>query len=1022
MAPNVISLIIAVHILLAWSNTALGDHWGAWSSWSECSRTCDGGATYQERKCLKSNSRSRAKYGCDGDRFRFNTCNIESCAPDATDFRTQQCSAYNNATYGGKLFSWLPYTDRRNPCTLYCIPMGSRTVVRLAPEVQDGTRCRPTSQDMCISGKCRTVGCDYKLDSSLKLDLCSVCGGNNSCLTNGTKERYHWIKIGMSPCSASCGVGIQTYRYRCRDRLTGNQVPDNRCSTLPKPNGSEKACFRRQCPPVWKIFPWQDCSASCGGGVAKRAVRCMDTLRDGRQQWLHDSFCPHPKPGTTRRCNPHMCPIWYAGAWSPCSVTCGWGEQSREVVCRHQGDTFCEADTKPVVRRNCTTPFRHCDDYGGVQPLALGPRTGRSNKNLVINENDVHKYKNEMLSPQFVVSNWGKCSATCGESYKTRYVRCQVFLPLLGDTVDMADSECYESYKPPTTEPCSVEPCYKNFRWETRGMTPCSRSCLGGTQETLLECVNQEDGSIHSPDHCQFAETVAIERRVCNDIPCPQRWRIGNFGECSTTCGGGLMFRDVSCIKQVDVTQDRVVKLPDVMCEQPVPLRVRECNTQYCPANWASGLWSKCSTTCGVGVELRPVVCQRVSPDGQPVDVDEYNCPPSERPQGERQCNQGACPEIKIKQRPMKFIQINKIRKVRLNVGTDAYILHGTNLILKCPVRGMSKKRVEWLKDGKRLRSSRRVAPSHNGHLKIRKSTKRKDAGRYTCVAQNKKADLHIKFNNFIDVLQETVQREKYLLGFLADDSRGNTSFTIKDPFDRKRRPLQLVLSNWSECSSACGRAVRRRNVTCEIITHDYLEVFPLRVCKNAGIRIPDAQQKCDNLPCTKWFAKDWSKCQTDICVREGYSVKVRTVACVKENSSTVFRDDMCTKSERPVSKKPCKNSQCRAMWTTSEWSQCIGDCNEPRYQTRMLMCVWQGNKKPAGRACVNLPRPDLTRKCQEKCSQGMWSNKLNYVDLGCNDSSDYCNIVHQMKLCRFSTYRQICCHTCNSLAEDPPS
>ena len=24
------------------------------------------------------------------------------------------------------------------------------------------------------------------------------------------------------------------------------------------------------------------------------------------------------------------------------SVTCGWGRQVREVVCRHEGDTFCD--------------------------------------------------------------------------------------------------------------------------------------------------------------------------------------------------------------------------------------------------------------------------------------------------------------------------------------------------------------------------------------------------------------------------------------------------------------------------------------------------------------------------------------------------------------------------------------------------------------------------------------------------------------------------------------------------------
>ncbi|GFO13582.1 A disintegrin and metalloproteinase with thrombospondin motifs 16 [Plakobranchus ocellatus] len=948
---------------------SLGERWGEWSAWSECSRTCDGGATYQERKCLDSYARSRSKASCDGERFRYNTCNIEPCAPDSVDFREQQCSAYNNATYGGKLYKWLPYTDRKNPCTLYCIPMGTRTVVRLAPEVLDGTRCKPKSYDMCISGKCWKVGCDHRLDSPLKLDLCSVCGGNNSCLNNGTKGRYHWIKIGLSACSASCGVGIQTYLYRCRDRLTGNQVPDSRCAILPKPNGKEKSCFRRQCPPVWKIFPWQECTVSCGGGIAKRAVRCMDTLRDGRQQWLHDSFCPYPKPSQTR---PYP-----------------------RYIARH--------------------------DETGQQGLSLGYRKGRSDDYLIINENEIEKYRNEMRSPKFVVSDWGACSATCGEAYRTRFVRCQVFLPLLGDTVDMADSECYEDHKPKEKEPCSVKPCYKDFRWEKRGMTVCSRSCLGGTQETQLECVNRRDGKSYSSDHCQFAETVPIERRICNDVPCPQRWRIGDFGECSTTCGGGTMKREVHCTKQVDLALDRVVILPDVMCEQPVPLRARECNTQFCPANWASGIWSECSVSCGTGVELRPVVCQRVSPVGEPVDVDEDNCPPSERPHGERSCNRSACPEIRIKERPMKFIQINKIKKVRLNVGADAHVLHGTNLILKCPVRGMYKKRVEWLKDGNRIPWSRRVSFSPRGNLKIRKSSSQKDTGTYTCVAQKKKADVTIQFNNFMDVLQETIQREKYLLGFLADESSGNTTFTIKDPFDRQYRPLQLVVSNWSACSSTCGRAVQVRNVTCEIITHDYLEVFPLRVCKNAGIRIPDAQKKCDNPPCTKWFAKNWSKCLMHKCVREGHSMKSRTVICIKENTTSVVDSNLCDKSRRPFSKKECKNNQCKPVWHTSEWSECIAGCKEKGFQTRMLTCIWQGNQKSAGRSCENLARPVLTRSCFNNCTHGMWVPTIQEV-VECVDASEYCNIVPQLKLCRFTNFKTKCCHSCSSVDEDPPS
>lgn len=103
------------------------------------------------------------------------------------------------------------------------------------------------------------------------------------------------------------------------------------------------------------------------------------------------------------------------------------------------------------------------------------------------------------------------------------------------------------------------------------------------------------------------------------------------------------------------------------------------------------------------------------------------------------------------------------------------------------------------------------------------------------------------------------MQREKHLLEFMSNASKMNTSSKYLDPFDRKLRPLQLVVSNWTACSATCGRGVRQRNVTCEIITDNYFEIFSLKVCQNAGLEVPDTTEKCNLKPCTKWIAKDWS-------------------------------------------------------------------------------------------------------------------------------------------------------------------
>ncbi|XP_070177098.1 protein madd-4-like [Littorina saxatilis] len=1003
-------------LLVAVLESAMGDYWGNWSTWSECSRTCDGGATYQERKCIRS---YHSMLGCEGDRYRYNTCNTNSCPPGVLDFRSEQCAAYNNATYGGKLYKWLPYTDRKNPCALYCIAKGTRTVVRLAPKVLDGTRCKHNTFDMCISGKCWQVGCDYRLGSSRQLDLCGICGGNNSCLTASPtrKGRYQWREAGLSHCSASCGVGVQVSVFQCFDTIRNRHLNDKRCVRTERPSGRNQNCFRRRCPPAWKIFPWQPCSATCGGGTRSRAVRCMDTLSDGRQQWLHDSFCPHPHPSASQACNREICPTWYAGQWSPCSVTCGWGRQVREVVCRHEGDQFCDQNTKPLTRRNCTTNFPCYDPrdpryiaerenniqrqeltIGELTNIDAGPTTSEV---VIVHEDDVKNH--DMSTPKFVVSSWSACSATCGTGYRQRYVRCQVHLVYIRDIVDLDDNEC-QGPKPAASEECNHEPCYEDYEWRSMGMTSCDRSCLGGTQESLIQCFHEENDTIAGEEHCKKATPIPVERRVCNDFPCPQRWRIGDFATCSVTCGGGLMSREVTCVQDVSRVVSKVLTLPDFMCQKPVPARVRECNTQYCPANWATGFWSECSATCGEGLQLRPVVCQRVSRDGTPVDVDDYHCPPTERPPSERACNETACPTVRIKRHSMKFFQLNKMDRVRLVVGTDAAILPGTSVVANCPVRGISKRAIEWLKNDRPLRKTRRTHISKNGKLRIRNSRPERDTANYTCIAGPERAKLEIVFSDLYALVQEAAVREKYLLGILADSPSVGENFSAyhKDPFDRQKRPLHVVRDEWSRCSVTCDGGLQTRLVSCEIITKDYYETFPARICRKSGLHVPDSTRKCNVSPCVKWTVTQWSQCSTHNCVLEGQASQNRTSRCTAERNASYVSDRLCDIALRPSVSRLCNNSRCVPMWNTSEWSACSADCGEEGLQMRMLTCIWEGTGLPAGRSCQGLARPLLSKACRrDDCATR------------CRDESNYCSMVKMMKLCRYANFKEQCCKSC---------
>uniref|UniRef100_A0A672Y8H8 ADAMTS-like 3 n=1 Tax=Sphaeramia orbicularis TaxID=375764 RepID=A0A672Y8H8_9TELE len=123
--------------------------WDAWGPWSDCSRTCGGGASYSLRRCLNRGN-------CDGKNIRYRTCSNTDCPAESGDFRAQQCSAHNDIKYQGVTYEWVPAPyDPAVPCALRCQAKGWSLMVELAPKVLDGTRCRSDAFDMCISGVCQ---------------------------------------------------------------------------------------------------------------------------------------------------------------------------------------------------------------------------------------------------------------------------------------------------------------------------------------------------------------------------------------------------------------------------------------------------------------------------------------------------------------------------------------------------------------------------------------------------------------------------------------------------------------------------------------------------------------------------------------------------------------------------------------------------------------------------------------------------------------------------------------------------
>ncbi|KAF7660943.1 hypothetical protein LDENG_00271390 [Lucifuga dentata] len=463
--------------------------WAAWSDWSACSRTCGAGVQNAQRDCDNPVPKYKGKY-CLGERRRYKICNTTPCPPDQPTFREVQCGHFNTVPYKGKFYKWVAVNNKANSCELHCRPLNEHFSEKMLDAVIDGTRCYEgsKSQDICISGICKNVGCDYVIDSNSVVDRCGVCNGNGStCATvrrifeeseglgyvdiglipegawdirieevaeagnflalrsdnpnkyflnggwtiqwNGdykaagtiftyersghlenltspgpTKEplwiqllfqeknpgvRYEytisqnisedntipvsvffWKYGSWTDCSVTCGTGVQRQIVHCVEKTTGI-AEDHFCDSLTRPDEEHASCNKESCPAIWWVGEWQKCSVSCGSsGRAKRTVLCIQALSVKEQIALQPSDCKHmPRPESVSSCNTHIpCPAdWTAGSWSKCSVTCGSGVRRRNVTCSRNTGVDCDPTKTPIAVTTCNP--QDCphvlDNFGG---------------------------------------------------------------------------------------------------------------------------------------------------------------------------------------------------------------------------------------------------------------------------------------------------------------------------------------------------------------------------------------------------------------------------------------------------------------------------------------------------------------------------------------------------------------------------------------------------------------------------------------------------------------------------------
>ncbi|BFZ03140.1 hypothetical protein BsWGS_06179 [Bradybaena similaris] len=603
------------------------------------------------------------------------------------DIRAGECAVWDSLQIRYGTHKWQPFEGQNasSMCQQTCKSFYTNEIVTIDVDVADGALCTYSAgnSNMCMGGKCLTVGCDGKIKSTKKVDACGVCDGDGSeCKTvhgdfvkkPASGEVYvlavtvpsgaRHIKIEKTKQSAQF-LAIQTAKYGTYV-LNGDK----------RQSGSQKLVINGA------MFEY---TRSSGG--TNEMISSIGPLRGNihimvypnkvmESTSVHFNYTVH-KSDVTLEMNKYK---WKFEKWSTCSVTCGQGVQTIIYGCYDKdsdakvNDESCSLLKPPrkdevrCVREACgeirynyamSNNYEECDAKCGQ----TGVQVQKFYCEKLFQNNGTYepasaRYCEHLIKPNITrlcngkecatkerfqwlaFETWTECPCG-GPGIETRDVYCEkVIYTVNGEAPDVVERVSLDLCrgvpgKLESNRPCKGKPCVPKFQWVDSGLhTACSAPCgENGTQEAILECEQititsgVEFFEIADEHFCADIPRPETDIRTCTSPACEDQseayeWQATEqWTDCSAECGkNGTQIRLYHCQKVGQQNTDNTFN--EEFCQADQKLNeTRGCSGPLCPLKWSTEKWSECSVTCGRGKHYRNVFC------GDPhTEDDDYRC------------------------------------------------------------------------------------------------------------------------------------------------------------------------------------------------------------------------------------------------------------------------------------------------------------------------------------------------------------------------------------------------------------